>query len=100
MTETRFVCGCGKTYSSYPAFSTHKKQKHNNNLPDNSSIPKTYQPKRGRPAFNMPHQATSAPACSGLTIVELGLLSLEDKYRHIMSDPEDEPDLNMLQQQY
>lgn len=28
--ENKYVCGCGKVYGSYPAFSTHRKSKHNN----------------------------------------------------------------------
>lgn len=79
MTEQMFMCGCGKTYTSYPAFSTHKKLKHNNNLPEGSLIPKNYQPKRGRPAFTLPQhhiQPNTSSMYSGLTIVELGLLRL------------------------
>ena len=26
----KYACGCGKQYTSYPAFSTHRKTKHNN----------------------------------------------------------------------
>lgn len=29
-TNTKYICGCGKTYTSYPAFSTHRKIKHDN----------------------------------------------------------------------
>jgi hypothetical protein len=25
-----YICGCGKAYGSYPAFSTHRKAKHQN----------------------------------------------------------------------
>lgn len=51
-----YQCGCGKVYSSYPAFSTHKKQKHNNNNMPGTSIPKHYNPKRGRPSFTLPQK--------------------------------------------
>lgn len=26
----KYTCGCGKKYTSYPAYSTHRKTKHNN----------------------------------------------------------------------
>ena len=97
MTEQMlFQCGCGKTYTSYPAFSNHKKQKHDNQTPPNSILPKHYQPKRGRPAFTIPtHQPSpSAPLFSGLTVVELGLLKMEEAYPNIISEPEVETNLN------
>jgi len=28
-----FICGCGKSYLSYPALYTHLKQKHDGNIP-------------------------------------------------------------------
>ena len=77
--QMQFQCGCGRTYTSYPAFSTHKKQKHNNQAPPGTKLPRHFQPKRGRPAFTLPNTRPPRPAplYSGLTIVELGLLSME-----------------------
>lgn len=37
----KYVCGCGKTYTSYPAYSTHRKTKHNNIDIQGSRIPKS-----------------------------------------------------------
>ena len=28
--NSEYRCGCGRAYGSYPAFSTHRKTKHNN----------------------------------------------------------------------
>lgn len=36
-----FICGCGKTYLSYPAIYTHVKNKHGGLYPDGSVVPKT-----------------------------------------------------------
>lgn len=52
----KYQCGCGKSYSSYPAFSTHKKLKHNNKNPIGTILPKQFNPKRGRPSFTVPHR--------------------------------------------
>lgn len=90
MTEqVLFECGCGKTYTSYPAFSTHKKQKHNNEAPAGTKLPRHFQPKRGRPAFTLPNAQPSrpAPVYSGLTSVELGLLQMEERYPSLLSEP-------------
>jgi len=42
-----YVCGCGKTYLSYPALYTHLKTKHNNTIPDGTNTT-NFQPGRGR----------------------------------------------------
>lgn len=34
-----YVCGCGKSYLSYPALYTHLKQKHNGKKPPETDIP-------------------------------------------------------------
>lgn len=51
-----YQCGCGKSYTSYPAYSTHKKLKHNNQSVSGTLLPKQYVPKRGRPCFSLPNQ--------------------------------------------
>lgn len=48
-----FICGCGKTYLSYPALYTHIKEKHNGQIPEGSSKPATNaKGNRGRPRKN------------------------------------------------
>lgn len=47
----KYTCGCGKKYSSYPAYSTHRKSKHNNLHLEGTFIPKPENPKRGRPSY-------------------------------------------------
>ena len=37
--EKDYICGCGKAYGSYPAFSTHRKVKHNNQNVEGTVIP-------------------------------------------------------------
>jgi hypothetical protein len=48
-----FVCGCGKSYVSYPAIYLHVQRKHNGEWPDNTMIPEKPESqdkvKRGRP---------------------------------------------------
>jgi len=34
-----FICGCGKSYLSYPALYTHLKQKHNGIQPSGTILP-------------------------------------------------------------
>lgn len=66
----KYSCGCGKNYSSYPAFSTHKRQKHNNEEINGTSIPKMLMPKRGRPSFARPtHSNNHINNYSALTVV-------------------------------
>lgn len=73
-----YQCGCGKSYTSYPAYSTHKKLKHHNQEVSGTVLPKQYVPKRGRPSFSLPNQPT-ATSCSfaALTCAEIALLKLE-----------------------
>ena len=56
-----FVCGCGKSYVSYPAIYLHVQRKHNCEWPENTVIPEKPSSedkvKRGRPkvrVFNFP----------------------------------------------
>lgn len=35
----KYTCGCGKKYTSYPAYSTHRKSKHNNINVEGTLIP-------------------------------------------------------------
>ena len=48
-----FVCGCGKSYVSYPAIYLHVQRKHNGDWPANTQIPEKSdnqdKVKRGRP---------------------------------------------------
>lgn len=48
-----FVCGCGKSYVSYPAIYLHVQRKHNGDWPTNTLIPEKSdnqdKVKRGRP---------------------------------------------------
>ena len=37
--EKEYICGCGKAYGSYPAFSTHRKTKHNNTTVVGTKMP-------------------------------------------------------------
>lgn len=48
--EKDYICGCGKAYGSYPAFSTHRKNKHNNETIPGTIIPSQEKAKRGRPS--------------------------------------------------
>ena len=41
-----FICGCGKTYLSYPALYTHIKNKHRGIAPDNTTLDSQNKPKR------------------------------------------------------
>lgn len=45
-----YICGCGKAYGSYPAFSTHRKAKHNNVTVPGTQLPSQEKAKRGRPS--------------------------------------------------
>jgi hypothetical protein len=47
----KYLCGCGKTYTSYPAFSTHRKMKHENINIEGTILPKINTSKRGRPSY-------------------------------------------------
>lgn len=48
-----YVCGCGKTYLSYPALYTHIKTKHNGKTPDGTNANQVSSVKgRGRPRKN------------------------------------------------
>jgi hypothetical protein len=48
-----YVCGCGKTYLSYPALYTHIKTKHNGKTPDGTNANQVQNGKgRGRPRKN------------------------------------------------
>jgi hypothetical protein len=48
-----YVCGCGKTYLSYPALYTHIKTKHNGKTPDGTNANQIQNGKgRGRPRKN------------------------------------------------
>lgn len=47
----KYICGCGKTYTSYPAFSTHRKIKHDNINIQGTILPKANGEKRGRPSL-------------------------------------------------
>lgn len=68
---TKYQCGCGKIYSSYPAFSNHKKSKHANHNQPGTKIPKPYNPKRGRPSFTLPNKERNSnnTAYSALTYI-------------------------------
>ncbi len=90
MTKTespKYQCGCGKVYSSYPAYSNHKKSKHNNHQQPGTKIPKPYQPKRGRPSFTLPQRPfkNHISNYAALSCVEIGLLKLEEQYKGLLS---------------
>jgi hypothetical protein len=89
--NTKYQCGCGKIYSSYPAFSNHKKSKHANHPQPGTRIPKPYAPKRGRPAFTLPqkHRHNNYAAYAALTCVEVGLLKLEEQHKGLLSEAEE-----------
>jgi hypothetical protein len=77
MTETlKYQCGCGKAYTSYPAYSTHKRLKHHNQSIIGTNLPKLYIPKRGRPSFSVPQQHHSQNHYSAMTTIEVALLKL------------------------
>ena len=84
----KYVCGCGKAYSSYPALSNHKKTKHNNQNVQGSIIPRILNPKRGRPSYTYKKNTISLQKeaknayYEGLTIIELSLLDLDTKYKN------------------
>ena len=45
-----YICGCGKSYLSYPALYTHLKQKHEGKTPAGTSMPQmSNKHTRGRP---------------------------------------------------
>ncbi len=77
-TETmKYQCGCGREYSSYPAYCTHKRLKHHNQSVEGTTLPKQFLPKRGRPSFSLPNNRKNySNSHAALTIVELGLLKL------------------------
>lgn len=77
MPETiKYQCGCGKSYTSYPAYSTHKRLKHHNQSITGTNLPKQYVPKRGRPSFSAPQQSYSQNHYSAITTIEITLLKL------------------------
>lgn len=93
----KYQCGCGKAYASYPAYSTHKRTKHHRQSVSGTHLPKQYVPKRGRPSFSLPNQPLAMDySYSALTTVEIALLRLENTYGKILTEPEMEADLNIL----
>ena len=93
----KYRCGCGKVYTSYPAYSTHKKLKHQNTEIHGTQLPKQYVPKRGRPSFSLPNQtATVNYSYAALTVVEVTLLRLEERYGTLLTYPEDDGDIGLL----
>ena len=82
-TTNKYVCGCGKMYGSYPAFSTHRKTKHDNLTLPGTKVPKIHDPKRGRPSYEFKKlpslQLTEKNYYGGLTVIELGLLRMDGK---------------------
>ena len=82
--DNKYVCGCGKVYGSYPAFSTHRKTKHNNTTLPGTKVPKNQDPKRGRPSYEFKKlpslQMTQKQYYNGLTSIELGLLELDEQH--------------------
>ncbi|KAL4450783.1 hypothetical protein ABPG74_011625 [Tetrahymena malaccensis] len=44
-----YICGCGKSYLSYPALYTHVKQKHDGKAPSDTKKPEKSRGQRGRP---------------------------------------------------
>ena len=82
----KYQCGCGKSYTSYPAYSTHKKLKHHNQSITGTQLPKQYIPKRGRPSFTLPTANTpNHHNYAALTIVEVALLKLEEENAGILA---------------
>jgi hypothetical protein len=90
--DKEYICGCGKAYGSYPAFSTHRKNKHNNETVPGTKMPSQDKAKRGRPSYDFKKvprgNVNQAAAFEGLGVIEYGLLELEDKFKgKILSDP-------------
>ena len=81
MTDTltlKYQCGCGKAYNSYPAYSTHKRLKHDNQTVKGTQLPQHYVPKRGRPSFAVPNQPSQTELIyPAMTTIEVGLLKME-----------------------
>lgn len=48
-TNRNFVCGCGKSYLSYPALYTHLKQKHDGIQPNGTILPQIKFNSRAKP---------------------------------------------------
>lgn len=99
-TAIKYHCGCGKAYTSYPAYSMHKKHKHNNIAVPGTRLPNHYCPKRGRPSSPLAHRRPlprrSHPLAlplHALTALETSLLRLEEAYPPLLSDPEEETDI-------
>lgn len=87
----KYHCGCGKSYASYPAYSTHKRLKHHNHHVDGTLLPKQFNPKRGRPSFSLPTQPNpSEHRYASLTLIEVVLLKLEEKYGKVLSESDSE----------
>jgi hypothetical protein len=92
----KYQCGCGKSYTSYPAFSTHKRLKHQNQAVSGTLLPKQYVPKRGRPSFSLPNQTTALNyTYSALTTIEITLLRLEETYGRVLTEPEVDNDVDL-----
>ena len=85
----KYHCGCGKSYISYPAYSTHKRLKHGNQSMMGTQLPNEYVPKRGRPTFSLPNQSPAADhSFSALTAIEVTLLRMEEKYKNVLTYPD------------
>lgn len=50
--ERNFICGCGKTYLSYPALYTHIKNKHNGKAPDGTLLESQTKARRLKQSMN------------------------------------------------
>lgn len=102
--EKEYICGCGKAYGSYPAFSTHRKLKHANQNVSGTNIPNQEKARRGRPSYDFKKIPVPAEQdkkyYQGLTIIELGLLNLEEQLKgKIIGNPHTDitlvlPDVN------
>ena len=83
--EKDYICGCGKAYGSYPAFSTHRKLKHNNHNVEGTIIPSQEKARRGRPSYDFKKvpslDDTNKRYYQGLTAIEFGLLELEEQFK-------------------
>ena len=78
--DKTYICGCGKKYGSYPAYSTHRKLKHNNQVVEGTVLPSHDKAKRGRPSCEfkkLPKLDSQAKQYyQGLNIIETGLFDL------------------------
>lgn len=75
-----YICGCGKAYGSYPAFSTHRKAKHQNITVPGSVLPTQQKAKRGRPSCDFKKipelDERKKEYYQGLNLIQYGLLDL------------------------